>query len=219
MPSPSQLPATPGYHDLTLEVDGTPVAVTLHLPAILRGAPIVLVLHYGGTPVGHYGRGLLEQLIVPAWQTLQAILVAPTSQGGDWQTPVNAGAVRSVLAQVEAHYASATQPRYLVGYSLGAIGCWHLLAQAELVFAAVVPIAGQIPDSLTTFTTPTYVLHSHADRLFPSANLQPRLEALRANGCPLEFKVLADIDHFNIAGYRPALRELLAWLPRDERQN
>ncbi len=214
MPNPSQFPATPGYHDLTLEVDGTPVAVTLHLPAILHGAPLVMVLHYGGAPVGHYGRGLLEQLIVPAWQTLNAIFVAPTSQGGDWQTPSNARAVRCLLAQVAAHYATDPQARYLVGYSLGAIGCWHLLAQAEMTFTAVVPIAGQIPDALMAFSTPTYVLHSHADRLFPSANLQPRLEALRASGCPLEFTVLPDIDHFNISGYRPALRELLAWLPR-----
>ena len=213
------LPITPGYHDLWLDVDGTPVAVTLHLPVALRGAPLVMALHYGGAPVGHYGRGLLEQLVVPAWQRLKAIFVAPTSQGGDWQTPYNARSVRSVLAQVEAHYATAPQARYLVGYSLGAIGCWHLLAQAAVAFAAVVPIAGQIPDSLVAFTTPTYVLHSHADRLFPSANLQPRLAALRASGCPLEFKVLADIDHFNLGGYRPALRELLAWLPRNERQN
>lgn len=213
MPNTSPLPSTPGYHDLIVDVDGVPIAVTLHLPATPRAAPLVMALHYGGPPVGYYGRGLLEQLIVPAWQTLNAVFVAPVSQGGEWQSPANSRAVRGLLQQIEAHYATAERARYLVGYSLGAIGCWYFLQQTDLAFAAAVPIAGQIPDSLVTFTTPTHVLHSNGDRLFPSETLQPRLETLRANQCPLAFKVLEGIDHFNVSGYLPALRELLAWLP------
>ena len=107
MPNTSPLPSTPGYHDLLVDVDGAPVAVTLHLPVTPRAAPLVMALHYGGLPTGHYGRGLLEQLIVPAWQTLNAVFVAPVSQGGDWQSPANSRAVRSVLAQVETYYATA----------------------------------------------------------------------------------------------------------------
>lgn len=212
-----ELPRTPGYHDLklalTLAGEVVELPVTLHLPATSEHAPLVTVLHYGGPPTGYYGRGLLEQLVVPAWQALNAVFIAPVSRGGEWQTTANMTAVRRLLTVVEAHYATAPHARYLVGYSLGAIGCWHWLMEADAPFAAVVPIAGQIPDALTSFTIPTYALHSRADRLFPSGPIETKLDALRAAHCPLACRILDDIDHFNVGAYRPALQAVLPWLP------
>jgi len=206
------LPSTAGYHDLRLSLDkiapNTEIAVTLHLPMQPRHAPLVMVLHYGGPPTEYYGRGLLEQLVVPAWQALDAVFVAPVIQGAAWQSAFNRDRVRALLARLESHYETSPHARYLVGYSLGAIGCWHWLMETAVPFTAVVPIAGPVPDELDVFTTPVYALHSDADRLFASAPIQRRMEALRAANCPLDYRIIQGIDHFNVAGYRAELNAL-----------
>lgn len=212
------LPRTAGYHDVRIGLPSAPelpdVAISLHLPTRTQRAPLVVVLHYGGPPSGYYGRGLLEQLVVPAWEALGAVFVAPVIQGGaGWQAAPNPATIRALLTLIESHYETATDARYLVGYSLGAIGCWHWLMEPAAPFAAVVPIAGRVPEALASFSTPAYALHSHADQLFPSAPLEARLEALRNAGCPLSFRVLDGIDHFNVGGYREALAALVSWLP------
>ncbi len=209
----TSLPTTPGYHDIHAKLCELTVAMTLHLPLTPRGAPLVLVLHYGGQPSGYYGRGLLEQLIVPAWEALGAVFVAPVSQGGDWQSAANGLAIRAVLRLIELHYATNPDSCYLTGYSLGGIGCWHLLSQTDVRLAAVVPIAAPIPAHLPAVTTPTYVLHSDSDQLFPSGPVRARLDALRDQNLPIDYEVLEGLDHYNVGGYRSALQRLTQWLP------
>ncbi len=206
MPS---FPTTSGYHDITVPLPAGDTRVTLYLPELTDEASLVIALHYGGQPVGHYGRGLLEQLIVPAWDGLNAVFVAPVAVGGDWRTPRNYSAVTELAAVMEAHY--ATCRRILVGYSMGAIGCWHFLTNAFNAHA-VVPIAGQVPDTLDVFTTPTYALHSHADQLFPSDAVEAKLQQLRAADRPVEYQILSGVTHFDIGGYTQALRGIHAWL-------
>ncbi|MGD9603552.1 MAG: hypothetical protein AB7O21_00920 [Gammaproteobacteria bacterium] len=211
------LPATAGNHDLRarLALDGEPseVPVSLHVPDTPQGAPLVIVLHYGGPPVGYYGRGLLEQLVLPAWRDLGAVYAAPVLRGDAWQSLDNKAAVRALVAACHAHYGTDSRSCYLVGYSLGAIGAWHWLAERTHPFSAVVPVAGRVPDDLARFDTPTYALHSTADRLFPSDAVIARCEALRAAGSPLHWRVLDGIDHFNVGGYRHALAALVDSLP------
>lgn len=85
MDSLTDWPDGAGLHDIVIRgADTRTVPATLVLPPGLpAGAPIVLCLHYGGTPVGHYGRTLLEHLVAPAWQALGAVMLAPVSVHGD----------------------------------------------------------------------------------------------------------------------------------------
>ena len=213
MSSNLQLPTAAGVHDVTLALDGLSVKATMQIPAAPRDAPLVLVLHYGGTPQGFYGRPLLEDLFAPAWHTLGAVIVAPVSQGGDWTTPANTEAVLRLLAAVEANYGCDRQRRVVAGYSLGAIGSWHLIGQVPEYFSAAVPLAGRAPSALPPTQTPCYVLHSHADQLFPASEVQLRLTEMTENGREVHSQFLSGVGHFDFGAYREALESIAAWLP------
>lgn len=207
------LPELPGLHDRELELpSGRRVRCTLALPAgVPRAAPLVLCLHYGGEPSGYYGRPLLEHLLLPAWRALGAVMLAPVSVGGDWTTPENTTNALELVRLVEQAYACATSRRILAGYSLGAIGTWHLLSRAPGYFAAAVPMAGPPPPAEPGLT-PVRALNSTADRLFPSAATVAALERLRERGADAACTLIEGVDHHDFGGFGAALASLLPWL-------
>lgn len=207
-------PITPGYHDLTLPLAPDDDArYTLKLPAgDLAGLPLVLVLHYGGEPTGFYGRPLLEMLVAAAWPELPAIYLAPVAQGGDWRVPRNRDLALRLLEQTARAYGSADGQRLLVGYSMGAIGVWHLLTAAPASFAAAIAMAGPPPPADYVGRVPVHAINSDADRLFPINATREAIAALAAQGAPCELSVIGGIDHFNVPGFKPALTALLPWL-------
>lgn len=197
------LPTLPGYHDLGLSLAGHEVKVTVHVPATsLASRPALLALHYGGPPTGHYGRGLLEQLVIPATRDLGMLVAAPVVLDGDWR---GAASTDVVLALADALRALGDGRCLLVGYSLGALGCWHLLAEAATRFAGVIPIAGAAPTQPADFPTPVWVLHSEADELFPAEPLRATLEALQSRGNPLRWQFLPGLSHYAVGQWREAL--------------
>jgi len=211
MDSHTDWPSDAGLHDLLVRCGETrTVPATLALPPGLPGgAPIVLCLHYGGMPVGHYGRALLEHLVAPAWQALGAVMLAPVSAHGDWTHAEDSALALDALAQAAARYGCG--PRIITGYSLGAIGTWHLIAQSPAEFVAAVPIAGP-PPGVAVGDTPVRALNSSADRLFPAAATVEAVRALSAAGRDAACVLVEGVDHYAFAGFAHALSALLPWL-------
>ena len=94
----SRIPVlSPGVHNQRLPRTGErTIQYAISIPANYspsRPVPLVLALHYGGNPNGA-GRGVLTLLVGPALAELGAIIVAPDSIGGGWNTPENERAVR-----------------------------------------------------------------------------------------------------------------------------
>src|SRR5690242_11714283 len=86
-----QLPVlSKGIHSMTLQRPGAaPVRYAISIPAAAASSspvPLVLALHFAGDPRGA-GQAVLEILVDPAFADLGAIIVAPDSLGGDWETP------------------------------------------------------------------------------------------------------------------------------------
>ena len=204
-------PSLPGVHDREFELaDGPRLRGTLVLPERLASAaPLVLCLHYGGTPSGWYGRALLETLIAPAWQALGAVMVAPVASGGDWINPRDTARVLELLPAVAAHYGCG--PRLVTGYSLGAIGTWHLIDASPDEFVAAVPIAGPAPNA-TGGATPVRALNSTADRLFAAETTLLAVQALAARGRDAACVLVDGVDHYAFGGYADALSALMPWL-------
>ena len=205
-----QLPTGAGYHDIEVDLEQVRVKVTLHLPgnAAPLGRGLVMALHYGGEPSGHYGRGLLEQLVVPAWESAGLVLVAPVTLGGDWKTPANTHMVVELADRIAAALGLDPTARWLTGYSLGAMGCWHFLTAQPNAFRRILPIAGPVPLEVPDFETPVHVLHSDADQLFPASQVVASVEALATRGNPVTLQVLPGITHYQLGGYREALAAL-----------
>lgn len=210
---PISMPSTPGYHDLIFPLaESDQGRYTLKRPAgELAGLPLVLVLHYGGEPQGFYGRPLLDMLVAAAWPEWPAVYLAPVARDGDWQQPRNRDFALRLLAGTAHACGTALTRQLLVGFSMGAMGVWHLLAEAPEQFAAAIPIAGPPPADYTA-AVPVHALNSDADRLFPVAATRAALEDFAARGAPCAFSLVSGVDHFNVPGFRPALAALLPWV-------
>ncbi|HMM77344.1 MAG TPA: hypothetical protein PJ986_16685 [Gammaproteobacteria bacterium] len=204
-------PTLPGLHDREFELaDGSRVRATLALPAALASAaPLVLCLHYGGTPEGWYGRPLLETLIAPAWRALDAVTIAPVARDGGWTNPGDTARALELLAAVAARYGCG--PRLITGYSLGAIGTWHLINRSPEEFVAAVPIAGP-PPVASGGATPVRALHSTSDRVFAADATLAAVRALAARGRDAACVLVDGVDHYAFGGYADALSALVPWL-------
>ena len=208
----ANLPTIAGLHDVMLEIGNANCKATVQVPADTTSASLVLILHYGGPPQGFYGRALIDNLFLPAWRHLNAVMIAPVSQGGEWTTPENTAAALNLVAAVEAAYGCDPRRRVVGGYSLGAMGTWHLLAQQPDYFSAAVPIAGRVPSTFKPTTTPCYVLHSNADQLFAASEVTQRLAERVAHGAEICSRFLDGVDHYATGAYLEALGEVSSWL-------
>ena len=209
-----QWPDRPGVHDLRVsDRAGEAGLVSVSLPVHpTAGAPLVLVLHYGGEPQGFYGRPLLEMLVGPAWAELGALMIAPVAAGGDWTTARNRDFALAAMQAAEQHYHTNPAQRVLVGYSMGAIGVWHFLGESVAEFTAAVAIAGPAPELDLATRVPVTALNSGGDRLFPLASTASAVADLANRGLPIRLSTIEGVDHFNVAGFRAGLERLLPWL-------
>ncbi|MGE0861410.1 MAG: hypothetical protein AB7I01_06045 [Gammaproteobacteria bacterium] len=207
-------PTTPGLHDVEATLaDGRAARYTLSVPAAVDGPPpLVLVLHYGGTPTRFYGRPLIEYLFEPALRALAPVLIAPESRHGQWHTEENEAFVMALLDGALAAYGADPARVVVAGYSMGAIGTWHFLEHYPERFSAALPVAGYPQRELDT-TLPVHAYHSDSDELFPLGPLAARLDALAAAGKPVTLTTAAVNGHFDVNGYAPTLAASAAtWL-------
>lgn len=208
-------PTTPGMHDVESRLaDGRVVRYSVSVPAGAAPAgerPLALVLHYGGTPTRFYGRPLLDYLFEPALRPLAPVCIAPEVLRGQWSSEENEAFVMQLLDAARAAYTVTPARTVLCGYSMGAMGTWHLLERYPEAFSAAVPVAG-FPQADLDTTIPVHAFHSAADELFPLEKLEAQVARMRAAGRAVEL-TLHDVNgHFDVNGYAPALAVLPEWL-------
>jgi len=212
------LPSVSGMHDLVFTTQaGESMRYTLFIPSqIPRDGTqgLALVLHYGGQPSGFYGRALLEQLFLPTYSMLGAVMVAPVSMGGDWSSLANEQAVLELFAMIETSYNTDFARRLITGYSMGGVGTWHIISRHPEYFSAAIPISGFrcIPDKICD--TPIFALHSRADSIFDFKQLEDLIDSLVSNGCNAKVDFIDDIGHYNIPAFAPLLERTIPWLDR-----
>ena len=208
-------PRSAGIHDVELKLaSGRSARCTLSLPAPadgLRSPPLVLVLHYGGTPTRYYGRPLLEEVIEPAFRSTDAVYLAPESLAGAWASEDNEAFVMQLLEQAGATYAVDRRRVVVCGYSMGAIGTWHFVMHYPEYFSAAVPVAG-FPNHALDTHVPVQAFHSAQDELFDLAKLREQVLSLRARGCAVELNEVEVRGHFDVHGYRRSLAAVPGWL-------
>lgn len=208
------LPEQPGVFDIEFRLEDNKTArFTLELPATsdTGASPLVLVLHYGGTPTRYYGRPLITDLFSPAWEDIKAIYVAPESLGGQWTSETNEAFVMRLVHELRVHYKADSSRTVVAGYSMGAIGSWHLMAHYPQAFSAVVPVAGY-PSGPLTCTLPTLSFAAESDEVFAFGPLEKMIEELQRSGAPINLTTVAARGHYDVAGFRQALGSAIPWL-------
>lgn len=210
-----QFPDSPGLHNIETRLDdGRSVRYTLSVPAAAADdgrRPLLLILHYAGTPTRFYGRPLLEYLFEPALRPLAPVCVAPEAINGQWHTEENEAYVMQLLDGVMAAYGVDAARVVIGGYSMGAIGTWHYIEHYPERFAAALPVAGY-PNRDFDCPLPVHAFHSAADELFALAPLQTRIAALVAAGKPITLTTAQVNGHYDVNGYRDALAAAPTWL-------
>lgn len=208
------LPSAPGVYDVESKLDGGRTArFTLSLPEPRSGVepPLVLVMHYAGTPTRFYGRPLLEELVEPAFRPLHAVYVAPESINGQWHTEENEAFVMRLIDTLIKTYDVDSARIIVTGYSMGAIGAWHYVTHYPETFSAAVPVSG-FPNGGIACTVPVFTFHTASDELFELTRLESLVAELQASGCPVRLTRVDANGHYDLDGFRDALGAVPSWL-------
>ena len=206
---------TEGLHYGRITRDGEPpVRYAISIPPKYdrsHPVPLVLALHFGGLPAG-LGAAVMKALIKPALDGLGAIIVAPDSSGGGWETEENDRAVNLLLDQVMQSYAIDKKKVVVTGYSMGGRGAWSWAAKYPDRFSAVVPVAGRPPESLEGWRVPVLAIHSVHDTVVPIGPTQDAIAKLKSAGVRAEMIVLSGPGHHETYKFVDGLQQAVPWL-------
>jgi predicted peptidase len=203
-----------GIHDGALSQAGGPtIRYALSVPRGYHGEPVplVLALHFGGPPEGA-GRSMLDILIQPAMAGLGALIVAPDSIGGGWNSSENERAVMALLAAVEKSYAVDRQRVVVTGYSMGGAGVWYWADKYPDRFSAAVPVSGRPMSSGATWRVPVFAVHSRDDEVNPIQPTEQRIAELKARGLNAQLVVVTGVSHFETGRFVAGLRQAVPWI-------
>jgi dienelactone hydrolase len=215
---PLQLPpAGPGLHaQATTMPNGDTLLYTVSVPkaqADNRPLPLIVALHYGGNATPHFGRGVIKELVEPAFAELGAVIIAPDAlAGGDWTSAKNEQAVVWLTRSVMKSYPIDPEKVLLTGFSMGGQGAWYLGGRHQDLFTAVLPVAGEPAGDTREWKVPVYVLHSENDRVLRLEPTQRHVEQLKAQGANVELKVVKGLTHYQTERFATPLKEALPWL-------
>src|SRR5262245_36582062 len=114
-----------------ITVDGRSQTYGLLIPkaaAEEAGYPMIVGLHYASPTPGlspYFGLGYVGQIVLPALQELNAILVAPDCPDATWTSTPSDRLVTAVIAEVKKENKIDARRTLITGFSMGGIGVWH----------------------------------------------------------------------------------------------
>ncbi len=207
----------PGVWEETLKTDDFSQNFAIHVPQGYDAevkAPLILALHYGGRVTPWYGKGFLEGLVQPALAELNAIIVAPDSLGGSWDSDQNDQAVPELLRQVREVYSIDESKTLVVGFSMGGHGAYYFAGNYPELFQAAIPMAARLSQQVkqAEWKMPLHVVHSRKDSVVPFGPAEEYVKAEQAKGTQIDFLVLEDLDHYNVPAYADSLKSLIPWI-------
>jgi predicted peptidase len=204
----------PGTYNRTMQIGDLFVGYAISIPATYsadRPVPLVLALHFGGSPNGA-GSSVLNILVRPALQELGAIIVAPDSVSGQWTTAQNDRAVNGLLDAVLRSYNIDRQKIVVTGFSMGGAGTWHFANKYPDRFVAAIPVAGRPTPSAEGWRLPVLAIHSRQDEVVPIGPAEARIEELKKAGVRADMIVLTGISHYQTNRFVDGLRQAAPWL-------
>lgn len=204
----------PGLHIETLRMEVGVLRYVISVPgdySVSKPVPLILALHYGGSPNGA-AQGLMLNLVQPALADAGAVIIAPESMGGAWNAANNERAVNTLVDAVLASYAIDQKRMAVTGFSMGGSGAWSVVAKQPERFSAAVPVAGMPPTSMGEWKTPVFAVHSRDDEVMPIGPAEARIKELQKAGVRAELVILTGISHHQTNRFVDGLRRAVPWL-------
>jgi predicted peptidase len=207
-------------------------------PPPATGYPLIVALHYGTTQEPglspYFGIGYVGQLVLPALQDLEAVIIAPDAPEFSWAHPASEEAVLAIVAQVRKDLAIDARRTLVTGFSMGGQGAWFFAATHPELFRAAIPMAAAPlttrvssradmsaaraamakSDDWTTplLKTPLYVIHSRADETVTVETVEEAVRTLEGRGARVTLSLIDDIPHHLVPGFIESLSEARPWV-------
>lgn len=177
-----------------------------HLPAGYDPAhvryPLVISLHgsreRGNDTLSHLVNGV-ETLA--SWPVIAVAPQCPAEDtfGGSWYGGESATQrkVVSLVRELATRRSVDPQRISLIGYSMGAIGLWDLLERHRELFAAAVPIAGDLnPESARSLVDfPIWAFHGERDRTVRNEGTRRVAAMMKQLGGVFRYTELQGVGH------------------------
>lgn len=203
-----------GVHEKELKLkDGSTLRYTLYLPKLSsdKKVPLILALHYGGTVTPYYSKEFIEKLVIPAFKSFPAIIVAPDCPGENWRDPKSETAVLELLENTINSLPVEKSHVVVTGYSRGGIGTWFMAAKHPKLFSAAIPVSARPADD-PDGTIPFYVIHSRQDELFNLDTTEEFIKRLKDKNGQVELHVVDNIGHYETERFVEPLSKSIEWL-------
>jgi predicted peptidase len=220
-----QLPVRMEQHELLLDQGSvTYGALIPKTPPPAAGYPLIVALHYGTTQEPglspYFGLGYVGQLVLPALEGLNAVILAPDAPEATWYHPSSEAAVLAVVADLRKRVAVDAGRTLVTGFSMGGSGAWFFAQTHPELFRAAIPMAaapraeGDDPATATVAPVkmPVYVIHSRADRTVPLDRVERGVKALQGQGGDVTLRLIDDIAHNMIPGFIDPLAAAVPWV-------
>lgn len=233
------LPVRLEQRDLT--VDGRGVTYGLLVPRTPppdAGYPLIVGLHYGTTQEPglspYFGVGYVGQLVLPALESLGAVIIAPDAPEASWAHPASDRAVLAIMDAVAQDLPLDLMRTLVTGFSVGGQGAWFHAATHPERFRAAIPVAAlplvspaPTPEALNAAQaaidegaawtaslrkTPVYAIHSRADQVVAFDRAERAVRTLTEAGAPVTFAPVDDVPHQLISGYIDPLAAAVPWV-------
>jgi predicted peptidase len=179
------------------------------------GYPLILGLHYASPTPGlspYFGLGFVGQLVLPAFQELNAILVAPDAPDETWTSSVSERLVLAVLDDTAKEHKIDPKRMLVTGFSMGGIGTWTFAARHADRVRGAIPIASAPPSADLKPAVPVYVIHSRSDESQPFDKTEQAVRALETAGANVTLVALDDVPHRDVTQYIEPLAAAIPWV-------
>jgi len=176
--------------------------------------PLILVLHYAGHGTPFFGEMILLGLVKPAFEELNAIIVAPDCPARDWTQPESDQFILALLDSLQEEYNIDPKRILITGYSLGGVGTWHFAARYPECFTAAIVMAGRPAEDVLSidWQIPLMVIHGRNDEIVPINDTKTAVLALEQRDVDITFRILEGVTHYETHYFVNALRNAIPWL-------
>lgn len=209
-------------------------------PAPEGGYPLIVGLHYGTQQEPglspYFGLGYVGQIVFPALQELNAVIVAPDAPEASWAHPASEQAVLAIVEKVKKELSISATQTLVTGFSMGGQGAYFFAATHPELFAAAIPMTAMplttrvqtradVQAALAAVETssdwatpllkmPLYVIHSRADQTIPVGPVERAVQTLKSRGGNVTLALIDDIPHNMVSGFVEPLAGALPWIRR-----
>ena len=212
----ADLPVRIDQREITVDGRGqTFGTLTPKAPPDESGYPMIVGLHYASPTPGlspYFGLGYVGQIVLPALQDLNAILVAPDCPDTTWTSSASERLVSAVIDLVKKENKVDARRTILTGFSMGGIGTWHFAEKFPQLFRGGIPMAARPPADDAKPAIPMYVIHSRADQSQPFDATERAVKAMQERGVDVTLAAVDDVPHAMLTGYIDPLNAAIPWI-------